>query len=219
MDELDDRVRWLLEAGDVTQATTLALTELGPEILGYLSGVLGDNASADEVFSELSFHLWKSFKSFKGRCAVKTWLYILAHHEIGRFVNGKRKRDRGRVPISELQDVLEVVRSRTRPTLVAARTELTRLRAELPIEDRMLLILRMDRQLSFNQIALLFAAGLASLDETGDPPELPNASAPELLGGSELKRESARLRKRYELVKKRLIARLRELSPELLQGH
>ena len=184
----------------------------------HLTGVLDDNASADEVFSELSFQLWKSFKSFKSRCAVKTWVFLLVHHEIGRFVKGKRRRERGRVPISELEDVVEVVRSRTRPTLVAARTELTRVRAELPLEDRMLLILRMDRELSFKQIALLFAAGLASLDETGDLQELANSGAPELLGDAELKRESARLRKRYELVKKRLIARLRELSPELLQG-
>ena len=42
MVELDEQVRSLLSLGDRGKATTLVLQELGPDILGFLSGALGD---------------------------------------------------------------------------------------------------------------------------------------------------------------------------------
>ena len=65
-------------------------------------------------------------------------------------------------------------------------------RDALPEEDRTLLILRIDRELSFDSIALAFS------------------DAPEMMTDQERKRESARLRKRFEIVKKRLAAQIRE---------
>ena len=66
------------------------------------------------------------------------------------------KKQVGTKDYTELQDVLAVHKSRT--TLVTAKQrQLTALRDELPIEDRTLLILRVDRKLSFDEIALAFA--------------------------------------------------------------
>jgi RNA polymerase sigma-70 factor (ECF subfamily) len=193
MIRLDEQIRSLLAVGDLHGATTLALTELGPEILGFLSGVLGIS-DADDVFSIFSERLWRSLNGFEGRCSLRTWAYVVARREIGRFLRGARKHASGHVPISGLQEVLEAVRTRTRSTLVAERQQtLTRLRDELPIEDRTILILRVDRNLSWDEIALAFAAD------------------PEAFGEEERKRESARLRKRFELIKRRLVARAREV--------
>jgi len=190
MTDLDERVRALLAARKIEEATTLVLRELGPEILGFLSGVLGD-ADGDEVFSSFSERLWRSFEGFEGRCTLRTWAYVLARHEISRFRRGARRHVEGRVPISELQEVLEAVR-KTRSTLAAGRHSiLTRLRDELPIEDRTLLILRVDRDLSFDDIALAFADN------------------PEAFSDDDRRRESARLRKRFQLVKQRLVAQVR----------
>lgn len=194
MKELDAQIRVLLAAGDLRGATTVALRELGPEILGFLSGVLG-NDDGDEAFSRLSVRLWRSLKGFEGRCSLRTWTYVLARQEIGRFRRDARKHVEGRVRISELEEVLEEVRSRTRSTLVAARRHTFRkLRDELPIEDRTLLILRVDRSLKWDEIALAFAPD-------------PEASREE-----DRKREAARLRKRFQLIKDRLVARAREES-------
>jgi RNA polymerase sigma-70 factor, ECF subfamily len=191
MTDLDERIRVLLSTRQIEAATTLALRELGPEILGFLSGVLG-NDDGDEVFSTFSEHLWRSLEGFEGRCKLRTWTYVLARHEISRFRRGARRHVEGRVPISELGEVLEAVR-KTRSTLVGARRRtLTRLRDELPIEDRTLLILRVDRDLSFDDIALAFA------------------DDPEAFSDDDRKRESARLRKRFQLVKQRLVARARD---------
>lgn len=194
--ELEDRIRALVAGGSVGQATTLALSELGPEILGFLSGVL-PNADADEVFSSMSMRLWQTLERFEWRCPLRSWMYVLARHEIGRFRRGVRRHIDGRVPISELNEILEVVR-RTRTTLIAERNRaLVTLRSELKIEDRTLLILRLDRDLSWDDIALAFAEDPDKCDE------------------DEIKREAARLRKRFQLVRQRLVRRAKEMYPEL----
>src|SRR5437868_1681340 len=135
MSELDGRVRSLLADGDTSAAATLVLRELGPEVLGFLSGVLGD-ADADEVYSTLGERLWKSLKGFEGRCSLRTWTYVLARREITRFRKGMRRHAEGRVPLSELQSVLAVARTGTCATMVTAKLcQLNALRHELPNED------------------------------------------------------------------------------------
>jgi RNA polymerase sigma-70 factor (ECF subfamily) len=195
MTNLDDEIRSFLVEGKTEQATTQALRALGPEILGFLSGVLGDD-DGDEAFSAFSERLWKSLAGFEGRCKLRTWAYVLARNEISRFLRGARRHAERRVPISGFEDILEDVR-KTRSTLVAERrSTLTRLRDELPIEDRTLLILRVDRDLSFEEIALAFADN------------------PEVFPAADKKREVARLRKRFQLVKERLMARVRETGAD-----
>ena len=69
---------------------------------------------------------------------------------------------------------------------------IAKLREELPEEDRALLVLRVDRGLEWADLARVFLAG----DDTPTP--------------DVLKRESARLRKRFQLIKERLLAMGRE---------
>lgn len=194
MSELDERIRSLLVAGDIGQATTVALRALGPEVLGFLSGALGNDDAADEVFSTFSERLWRSLNGFEGRCSLRTWTYVLARRELGRFRRGEHRHANGRVPISQLQEVLEEVR-KSRSTLAAdQQNKLTRLREALPVDDRDLLILRVDRNLSWDDIALAFADNPEEFSET------------------DRKRETARLRKRFQLVKQRLTAKARALA-------
>lgn len=194
---LDERARGLLAAGDTGSATTVVLRELGPELFGFLTGVLGDS-DADEVFSRLSVRLWKSLTGFEGRCTLRTWAYVLARHELGRFRRGAKRHAESRASISELADVLAAARHSTRSTVASEkRVKLTSLRDELPVEDRSLLILRVDRGLAWDEIALAFADN------------------PEAFGDEDRRRESARLRKRFQLVKERLVARVRAAAPPL----
>jgi RNA polymerase sigma-70 factor, ECF subfamily len=192
MSDLDERVRALIAAGDTNRAVTFALRELGPEVLGFLTGVLGSDDEADEVFASLSERLWRSLSGFESRCSVRTWVYILARHEIGRYRCGMRRHEQGRVPISELQEVLEIART-TRSTFATDKQiKLARLRDALSEEDRALLILRVDRNLAWHDIALVFA------------------DTAEAVGKDEQRRESARLRKRFQLIKERLVAQVRD---------
>jgi RNA polymerase sigma-70 factor (ECF subfamily) len=191
MSELDQQVGSLLAAGETKSAVELVLRKLGPEILGFLCGVLSA-ADADEVLSAFSERLCKSLGGFEGRSSVRTWCYVLARREHIRFRGRMKRHVDGRVPISEFQDVIADVRTRTRSTLAGARyRKLAALREALPEKDRELLMLRIDRELSFDSIALAFC------------------DTPESMTSDERKREAARLRKRFELVKKRLAAQIR----------
>jgi RNA polymerase sigma-70 factor (ECF subfamily) len=188
MTNVDAELRRLLRVERFMEATTLVLRNLGPEILGFLSGVLG-NVDGDEVFAAFSESLWRSLPSYRAQCGIRTWAYMLARQQIARH----RKDARGhqaQVRISELADVLQEVRR----TYTTRRATLTRLRNELSIEDRELLILRIDRELSFDEIALLFVEDPSAADEQA------------------LRREAARLRKRFQLIKDQLMTRVREIQ-------
>ncbi|HEU4408641.1 MAG TPA: sigma factor [Polyangiaceae bacterium] len=191
--ELDDQVRLLLETKGVNAAATHALRALGPEILGFIVGVVRNRDDANEIFSATSERLWRSLPCFQQRCSLRTWTYVIARHEIARFYDSERRHCAGRVPISEIEDVVAALTTQTRQTqpLTELRDKFTKLRDDLPVDDRMLLVLRVDRQLPWDAIALAFA------------------DAPEACGDDERKREAARLRKRFQIVRDRLMARVR----------
>lgn len=188
MSGVDAELRPLLGAERFVEATTLVLRKLGPEILGFLSAVLG-HVDGDEVFAAFSESLWRSLASYRSQCGIRTWAYMLARQQIARHRKGARRHRLPQVRISELADVLQEVRR----TCTTRRATLTRLRDELSIEDRELLILRIDRELSFDEIALLFVDDRDRADDQA------------------LRREAARLRKRFQLIKEQLMTRVREL--------
>lgn len=189
----DQNVRSLLASGDANGAVTALLRIYGPEVLGFSRGVLNNAADADEVFGATSERIWRSISSFQWRCSLRTWIYAVARNEIARFLRGRRRRDAGRANPVELENLIASVRTETDSILKSEkRNRLLSLRDELPVDDRALLILRIDRALAWDEIAL------TSLPD-------PDASTPMAVA-----RESARLRKRFQIVRKRLVTRARE---------
>jgi RNA polymerase sigma-70 factor (ECF subfamily) len=186
VDESAIRVAW--DAGDMAAATRAAIERLGPEILRYLAGMLADLDVADDAFSLFCERVWSSLPRFEWRCSLRTWAYLLARRACVDVVRAEGRRHRRHAPLSDsqLDAVAEQVRTTTHPLLkTEGRNALARLRDELPPEDKTLLVLRADRGLAWEDIARVFLDKEAPTDE-------------------ELGRESARLRKRYQLVKARL---------------
>jgi RNA polymerase sigma-70 factor, ECF subfamily len=189
----DERVRGLLASGDVARAATETLRSYGPEVLGYLDGSLRSRHDADEVFGATCERIWKALTGFEWRCTLRTWVYTVARHELWRFLKGERRRNLGRVSPAELDGVVVAVRTETDSAFrTEKRNKLQMLRDELSVEDRELLILRVDRALSWEDIAL------ASLLKSDEP------------SAEEIHREAARLRKRFQLVRQRLAERARK---------
>jgi RNA polymerase sigma-70 factor, ECF subfamily len=173
-------------AGEHERAATLALRGYGPEVLGFLVALGGQEQVAADAFSQLCEDLWRGLPDFAGRCSFRTWMYTLARHALLRGRRGDGRRERRQLPEEALERIAEQVRSQTLPFLrTAVRDRMTELRATLPAEDQALLVLRVDRQLDWNELARVLSEG------------------PELEGDA-LKREAARLRKRFQLVKDRL---------------
>ena len=186
-EQAERAIREALAAGDVNRATTAALRLHGPELLGFVVGMLADRDAANEAFAAFSERLWLSWPRFEWRCSLRTWCYRLIRHAAIDVLRGQRQP--GRVELSAAPELVQVaahVRTETLSILrTATRTQLERLRDELPHEDRALLILRIDRELEWREIALVLDSRVGH-----DLPEDEQA----------LKRESARLRKRFQIV-------------------
>lgn len=185
MAELDDaRLRALIDAGSIDEATTLALETHGPELVGWLTSTLGE-ADAHDAFSILAEELWRSLPRFDGRCSLRTWCYMLARAASSRVL-GKPARRREQL-VSSIPSVVHAATKVWSTTARGAAREqdvYARIRAELDDEDRTLLVLRVDKDLAWRDIALVLLG--SDVDET------------------ELMRKAASLRKQFERVKERL---------------
>lgn len=147
-----------------------------------------------ELFGQFSEDFWRSWHRFEWRCSVRTWAYKLARRAAIHHLGRERRYEQQVQPLgSQLSLAVERVRT---ATVAYQRTDVKdrfqQLRAQLPEEDQALLILRVDRDLSWLELAEIMLG-----------PERD-------LGSEQLKTEAARLRKRFQLAKNRL----RELVEE-----
>jgi RNA polymerase sigma-70 factor, ECF subfamily len=189
--ELEQGIAAACRAGAWSEAATAAIRGYGPEILGYLLATSGHEQDASEAFSLFCEHLWRGLPGFRGESSLRTWSYRLAQRALARIARGDRRRRARVVPLdaTDIEAVAEQVRTQTLPFLrTEMQAEVARLRERLTAEERALLVLRLDRRLSWEAIARVLG---------DDEPS-----------SEDLKRSAATLRKRYERVK----LRLRELS-------
>ena len=187
-DALERNIRRACEADELQRAMTLAIEGYGPELLGFLHGALRNEEEAREVFAQASEDMWRGLAGFEWRSSFRTWAYRVTRGALSRHLSHPARRRGERLTTGRASGLLAIVRTDTRPHL---RTEnkdrLARLREALDLDDRMLLILRIDRGLSW--------------DEVVDVLESPSAGD---VDGR--RRAAARLRKSFD----RLEARLRE---------
>jgi RNA polymerase sigma-70 factor (ECF subfamily) len=161
---------------------TLVIESYGPEVLSFLEIMLRDHADAADAFSQACEDLWKSLPRFEARAAMKTWFYTLARHAASRLRRSSRPGRHAR--LSEITELAQRVRSRTQPhQMTELKAGFAAIRAELEDADRMLLVLRVDRAMSWKDVARV----LAEIDDD-DSDEA-------------VSRRAARLRKRWQSVK------------------
>jgi RNA polymerase sigma-70 factor, ECF subfamily len=187
----EDAMRAGWAAGDFEATTTAAICQYGPELFGFLVSMHRDYDAASDAF-------WQSMPRFEWGCTLRAWCYRLAHNAGIDVLRGERKkRHVGLSSAPEISKIAAHVRTSTMSALRSEkRTALEELRDELPEEDRALLILRIDRGLKWHEVALVLAEGSRVSDRLQDD--------------AALKREAARLRKRFQLVVERLRATARE---------
>jgi len=183
-------------AGDLEAATTLLIRGYGPQIAGYLFGLLGDEQDASDAFAECCADLWKTLSSFRHECTFQAWCFMVARHaaaRLGEKATLLRKRTRPLTPEDISNLGAEVFRTSTagrERRLSEAEERLARARKALSEAEQTLLFLRIDRGLCWRDIARVLA------DEAASP-----------LG-------EAALRKRFERLKQKLQTQLqRDLLP------
>lgn len=184
-DELDARTRALIERGEFERATERVLREYGPEITRYLCAIVPGEADAQEAFSRMSEELWKSLSRFDGRCSVRTWCYMLARHAAS-YVRRHPRNDREFL-VSQIPAIQQAMTFAWSSSVIRAariREVYAEIRQTLDDDDQTLLTLRIDRDLSWREIALVVLGEEASEDELG--------------------KKAAALRKQFERVKDHL---------------
>jgi RNA polymerase sigma-70 factor, ECF subfamily len=154
--ELDRRVGALLDGGDTRAAATLLVRGLGPRLLGYLAAILRDEGAASEVFSMFCEDLWRGMAGFRRESTVRAWAYRIAWHAALRHLRDPHRKRTRPLVTDEVEALAAEVRSTTALHLrPAAKDALAELRALLDPEDQTLLILRIDRDLSWHEIAAI----------------------------------------------------------------
>lgn len=183
--------------GQLKETASLAIESYGPEVLNFLESMLRDHADAGDAFAQACEDLWKGLPRFEGRSSMRTWFYTLGRHAASRL---RRSSKRERLAtLSEISDIAERVRSRTRPHLqTEVKSGLAEIRAALTEVDRTLLVLRVDRAMNWNDIARVMAT-----DEEAEVE-------------AQLARVAARLRKRFQSVKETI--RKRAIASGLIES-
>ncbi len=184
---LEAEVTSACDAGELDRAVTMTIEGYGPEILGLILSLAGDEASGAEIFSSFCLRVWRGLPGFERRASLRTWLYRLARNETFGFLRAQSRRQKRQVHDSQ---VLAAVEQRVRTATIdylrsQTKSRIRQLRDSLPVEDRALLILRVDRDLDWNDIVAVMHDGESLDDELR-------------------KREAARLRKRFQSIKERL---------------
>jgi RNA polymerase sigma-70 factor (ECF subfamily) len=181
----DAAIRALLERGDVDAACTAAVNRLGNEILGYIRAILRDEDDAGDAFSLFAETVWSSLAGFRWEASLRTWAYRVAWTSAQRVRDDAFRRRGRRLMTSEASRLAEEIRSQSALRREVQADRLATLRASLTPEEQTLLVLRIDKELSWDEIATVLSTDGAPV-------------------------QAAALRKRFERLKERLGRMARE---------
>lgn len=163
---IEGAIREELDRGDLAGAATAAIRGHGPQILAYLRAVLRDEDLAAEAFSLFGESLWRGIGQFRGESSVLTWSYGVALGTIRRIKRDPFRRRGRRLATSAASRLAAEVRESTALyKQTAVKDAVTRLRESLDPDEQTLLILRLDRELAWTDVALVFAEGGGRVDE------------------------------------------------------
>ncbi len=188
---VDERVRGLVAAGKHDAATTAALEHYGPELLGFLLALLRSPVEAGDAFSDASIDIWRGLPNFQWQSSLRTWLYVVTRRAAYRVARDPRRSPARALPLSQVSSISRLavaLRDTTLPRLEAQHDALAEIRAQLAPDDQVLLVLRVDRDLPWRDIAEV-------LEPEGDV---------------DLDAAAARLRKRFMRVKEEIRERARK---------
>jgi RNA polymerase sigma-70 factor (ECF subfamily) len=161
--DLEAKIRARFDAGDLDGAMTAAVEGFGDEVFGFLIGLTGDHDRAGDVFSATCERAWRALPRFRWESSIRVWLYTIARNEFLRAATRGKKH----VPLSAAPSVTAAVAKVRSATPAHQKTEvkaqLARVRAELDPDDHMLLGLRLDREMAWNDIAAVLGGNAAAL--------------------------------------------------------
>lgn len=165
MEALEAQIGHLLEASDLPSAAAAILRGYGPDILGYLNALAHEEERADDVFSQFCEDLWRGLPGFRRDASVRTWTYQLAWHAWLRNQRDTYRRRGSPLVTEEMSQLAAEIRTTTARYLkTEAKDAVARLREQLSPGEQSLLILRVDRGLSWAEVAAVMSTPDEHLD-------------------------------------------------------
>jgi RNA polymerase sigma-70 factor (ECF subfamily) len=159
----------------------------GPKVMGYLVRVLGDEDDAADAYSLWAEDVWKGIEGLREAAAAKVWTYRIAWNAAARVKRQAWNKRRQRMPTTMASRIAAEALSRTPGAAEREAAQLTRLREGLSPPEKSLLVLHVDRGLSWKEVAEVMAGDGEVVDE-------------------------AALRQRFTRLKRKLGERARELG-------
>jgi RNA polymerase sigma-70 factor (ECF subfamily) len=153
----EEPIRARAQQGDLRGAATAAIDLYGGEVCGFLHAVARDDDLAAEAFAGFCEDLWRGLGGFRWEASLRTWSYALARNALHRLRRDPRRRPRNNIALEDNREVLERAEQIRTATVQFMRTEvkdeLRRLRDALDPDDHALLVLRIDRKMSWRDVA------------------------------------------------------------------
>lgn len=157
--DLEERLGAWVSEGAFAEAATAIVRSYGPGILGYLATLLRDDEAAREAFSEFAEELWKALPRFARKSTLKTWAYSIAYHSALRYRRRRARRRTRPLRDSEYSKIAASVRDTSSAfSRSVADRKLEVLRKSLTDEEQTLLVLRLDRGMSWEEVAEVLGA-------------------------------------------------------------
>lgn len=157
---IEPRIRQLLLAGQERTAADLVIREFGPSIYGLFVNQFPKRPElAEEAFSCFAENLVRGISSYRGEASVRTWTYILARNAAVSVARDGWRRLGRRLETTEFDQLAQEARTRSAIRLERQVDALAPLRHALDPDDQLLLTLRLDEELSWDEVALVLSAG------------------------------------------------------------
>ena len=194
MSDVDALVLAASQRGDHAAAAELVVRTYMREVVAYLASITRASERVDEAFSVWCEDVVRGIAGFRFASSIRTWAYTVARHAASRCAREDHRRTKRISPGDAFDEIAAVARTETADYLrTAMKDRLAAVRAELVEEERELLHLRVDRQLPWRDIEEIVR------------PEGPDDAAAR-------KRREQALRKRFEMLKRRLKARMSDVE-------
>lgn len=162
--ETEPRVRALLAADDARDAAVVAIRAYTPEVLRFLRALLRDEADAADAHAEWAEDVWTGLASWRRESSLRTWILRVARNAALKLKDEAWRRRGRRLQTGEASALADDLRTRSFVRVERQRAALDRLREALTTEDQLLLVLRLDQELSWKEIAEVLAADGEAVD-------------------------------------------------------
>ena len=151
--QTDDELLAGTARGDMATFETL-YRRFGRKIYHYILSSIHDDTTAQDLFAEVMFAVWKGAKNFKGDSQVSTWIFGIARHKV---LDAIRNRTRHHTQSVALNQAMEVEDSDENPEHQVAQKGEAEVVKEalttLSYEHREVLYLAFYEELPYQEIA------------------------------------------------------------------